>query len=62
MTVLVINFIGIYFLDKNYRPEWGTRPSAGGRLWVGSALFGFGWGMTGLCIGPVYIISATCVT
>jgi uncharacterized membrane protein YedE/YeeE len=38
--------------------EWPTAAGVDGRLVLGSALFGVGWGLAGLCPGPAVVALA----
>jgi uncharacterized membrane protein YedE/YeeE len=57
-VALVVAGIGFALAGKRGRPvfapkyEWSTAAGIDRDLVVGSALFGLGWGMVGLCPGP----------
>jgi uncharacterized membrane protein YedE/YeeE len=59
-TVLVLNVVAFYFIKENMKPEWDEHAIENNRLYIGSILFGLGWGFCGLAIGPILIKSATC--
>ena len=57
-VALAVSGIGFAFAGRRGRPilaprfEWATATGIDRDLVIGSALFGLGWGMVGLCPGP----------
>ncbi|WP_127717080.1 DUF6691 family protein [Halobacteriovorax sp. HLS] len=55
---VIFNLITFKLLKKKDRPffngnfEWPTRKDIDSKLIIGSALFGIGWGLIGICPGP----------
>lgn len=58
MGAIAVTFVGYKLVLKRKAPIFGgkfhlpTRKDADNRLLIGSALFGIGWGLAGLCPGP----------
>jgi uncharacterized membrane protein YedE/YeeE len=62
---LIVAAPGFYFARRRGRPlvaahfRWPTRADIDRPLVAGSALFGVGWGLVGLCPGPAIVNLAT---
>jgi uncharacterized protein len=56
---IIVNAIGYYFVLKRNNPLFAekftlpTTKNIDKNLIIGSAIFGIGWGLSGLCPGPV---------
>ena len=56
---IIVNAIGYYFVLKRDKPLFAekfaipTNKNIDKNLLIGSAVFGIGWGLAGLCPGPV---------
>jgi uncharacterized membrane protein YedE/YeeE len=56
---IIVNAIGYYFVLKRDKPLFSekfaipTTKNIDKNLLIGSAVFGIGWGLAGLCPGPV---------
>lgn len=56
---IIVNAIGYYFVLKRDKPLFAekfaipTTKNIDKNLLIGSAVFGIGWGLAGLCPGPV---------
>lgn len=56
---IIVNAIGYYFVLKRDKPLFAekfaipTKKNIDKNLLIGSAIFGIGWGLAGLCPGPV---------
>jgi len=56
---IIVNAIGYYFVLKRDKPLFAekfaipTTKNIDKNLLIGSAIFGIGWGLAGLCPGPV---------
>ena len=56
---IIVNAIGYYFVLKRDKPLFAekfaipTKKHIDKNLLIGSAIFGIGWGLAGLCPGPV---------
>ena len=56
---IIVNAIGYYFVLKRDKPLYAenfalpTAMNIDKNLVIGSAIFGIGWGLAGLCPGPV---------
>jgi len=56
---IIVNAIGYYFVLKRDKPFFAekfaipTNKNIDKNLLIGSAVFGIGWGLAGLCPGPV---------
>ena len=56
---VIVNAIGYYFVLKRDKPLFAekfaipTTKNIDKNLLIGSAIFGIGWGLAGLCPGPV---------
>ncbi|MBZ5711807.1 DUF6691 family protein [Nannocystis pusilla] len=66
LMLVLAGACGLYMLGaplvlRRGRPRWAarfalpTRRDIDGRLLVGAALFGVGWGLVGLCPGPALV-------
>lgn len=57
-AAVVVNFIGFRWANRRDRPVFAdtfhlpTRTDLDGRLILGAAVFGVGWGLGGYCPGP----------
>lgn len=64
-VALSVSGIGFAFAGRRGRPvlapkyEWATTTGIDRELVIGSALFGLGWGLVGLCPGPAIANLAT---
>jgi uncharacterized membrane protein YedE/YeeE len=64
-AALVVSFVGFRVARQRSKPVlaavllWPTRTDIGSPLLIGSALFGVGWGLVGLCPGPALVNLAT---
>jgi uncharacterized membrane protein YedE/YeeE len=63
-AALAVSGIGFAFLKRRapllaVQYQWPTRTDVDRPLLVGSALFGIGWGLVGLCPGPALLDLAT---
>ena len=64
-AALLVSFIGFRFARQRAKPvlaaeySWPTRTDIDPSLLMGSALFGIGWGLVGLCPGPALVNLAT---
>jgi uncharacterized protein len=62
---LIVAAPGFYFARRRSRPliaarfRWPTRADVDAPVVVGSAIFGVGWGLVGLCPGPAIANLAT---
>ena len=60
-AALVVSGIGFALVRRRRRPvlaaqhQWPTRTDIDRPLVIGSALFGIGWGLVGLCPGPALV-------
>ena len=65
VAALAVSSVGFAFAKRRGRPLlapqslWPTRADIDRPLVVGAALFGIGWGLTGLCPGPALANLAT---
>jgi uncharacterized membrane protein YedE/YeeE len=64
-AALVVSFVGFRVARQRAKPVlapehlWPTRTDIDPPLLIGSALFGVGWGLVGLCPGPALVNLAT---
>lgn len=60
-AALVVTTIGYAFARKQAQPlfapksYWPTATGIDGKLILGAAIFGLGWGLVGLCPGPALV-------
>ncbi|KRX00599.1 hypothetical protein PPERSA_12818 [Pseudocohnilembus persalinus] len=62
LVTLIANLLLVWLLNRYRNPDWEKMPTNDQYLYVGSLLFGFGWGFCGLAIGPIFIVSASLVS
>jgi uncharacterized membrane protein YedE/YeeE len=64
-AALLVSFLGFRVARQRAKPLlaaqslWPNRTDIDRPLLIGSALFGFGWGLAGLCPGPALVNLAT---
>src|SRR6185295_1004833 len=64
-AALPVSFVGFRFARQRAKPVlaaeslWPNRSDIDRPLVIGSALFGVGWGLAGLCPGPALVNLAT---
>jgi hypothetical protein len=64
-AALLVSFVGFRLARQRSKPVlaaehlWPTRTEIDPSLLIGSALFGVGWGLVGLCPGPALVNLAT---
>jgi uncharacterized membrane protein YedE/YeeE len=64
-AALLVSFVGFRVARQRAKPVlatehlWPTRTDIDPPLLIGSALFGVGWGLVGLCPGPALVNLAT---
>jgi uncharacterized protein len=64
-AALLVSFVGFRVARQRAKPVlaaeslWPTRTDIDRPLLIGSALFGVGWGLVGLCPGPALVNLAT---
>jgi uncharacterized membrane protein YedE/YeeE len=64
-AALVVSFVGFRIARQRSKPAlatahlWPTRTDIDQSLLIGSAFFGVGWGLVGLCPGPALVNLAT---
>ena len=64
-AALLVSFVGFRVARQRAKPilaaehMWPTRTDIDAPLLIGSALFGVGWGLVGLCPGPALVNFAT---
>ena len=56
VSLLIIRKTGIKTIKGN-EPKWSPKPLQWKSLVIGGVLFGIGWGISGACSAPVYIIA-----
>lgn len=65
VAALLVSFVGFRVARQRTKPVlaaehlWPTRTDIDQPLLIGSALFGIGWGLVGLCPGPALVNLAT---
>ncbi len=64
-AALLVSFVGFRLVRLRAKPVlaaenlWPTRTDIDSSLLIGSALFGVGWGLVGLCPGPALVNAVT---
>jgi uncharacterized membrane protein YedE/YeeE len=65
VAALLVSLVGFRLAHQQAKPAlaaehlWPTRTDIDRSLLIGSALFGIGWGLAGLCPGPALVNLAT---
>lgn len=62
LITFVANLVFIWLLNRYRNPDWEKIPTNDQYLYIGSILFGLGWGLAGYSLGPVFVLSGALIT
>lgn len=70
-TAVLVGAVGVYLIRRMNADSVTGRPmqlptdefrAPGTQYWLGGSIFGLGWGLTGACPGPIYVLIGNGVT